>query len=126
MDVRARLVQTFPGVTHHAELVPLLDMLAGTHHDRTEMAVKAVVFAPVEPMLDHDVTPVVRPSRRLAGVHDHARRNSAHGIERLSAGVALEGLDVDSFVQAGVDDSGRSLGWIADKAVAAAFPRRGF
>jgi hypothetical protein len=49
-------------------------------------------------MLDHDITTVIPNSRRLAGVHHHARGNRADHIGGLAAGVALKRLDIDPFV----------------------------
>jgi hypothetical protein len=57
--MRARLVQSFSGMSHYAELVALLHVLSDAHRDRTEVAVKAIVFAAVESVLDHDVSAVV-------------------------------------------------------------------
>src|SRR5206468_1954361 len=56
MHMRPRLVQSFAGMSHHAEPLALLDTLSWPDRDRAEMAVKTVVFTAVEPMLDHDVT----------------------------------------------------------------------
>ena len=126
MDMGSCLVQSFAGMSHHAELIALLHVLPVPDDDGAEMAIKAVVFTPVKPMLDHHVSSVVRIARDLIGMDHHAGRNRAHRIEGLAVRVPLERADVDAFVKTRVDDPGRCLDRIPDEAVAAAFPWRRF
>src|SRR4051794_2634877 len=126
MDVRPGLVQSLAGMSHHAELIALLHPLTLMHRDRTQVAVKTVVFAAVESVFDHDVAAVIRPARDLIRVYDHTGRDGADHIERLAACVALKRLNVHALMQPRVNNSRGRFDWIADKTIAAAFPRRGF
>ena len=59
-------------------------------------------------------------------MHDHTRGDRVHRIERLAARVAVERANVDTFMEARVNNSRGRLDRVAHETILAAFPRRRF
>src|SRR4051812_36585001 len=59
MNMSPRLVQSFAGMSHDAELFALGNMLSRMNRDRAEVTIEAVIFAAIEAMLDHDIPAVI-------------------------------------------------------------------
>src|SRR5205809_2392847 len=74
-------------------------------------------------MLDHDVFPIIRVAGHKVRVHNFAVRNGAYVIERFTACIASQRFDVDSFVEAGVNDARRCLNGVTNEPVLPTVPR---
>jgi len=57
-------------------------------------------------------------------VRDFASRDGAHFVERFAVSIAMQAANVDSLVEASVNDAVRSVFGITHKPVLAALPRR--
>ena len=68
------------------------------------MSVQTVVIRAFPVVLDHDVFAVVGVARHEVGVDDLSIGYSAHLVERFATRIAVQGANVDAFVEPGVND----------------------
>src|ERR1051326_1911033 len=126
MKVRAFPIYPDSGVPHDGDRLLAFHRFAGVYADGTQMCVQAVVTAAVPSVLDHDVFPIIWVAGHEIGVHDFSIGNRANFIKWVAVGVAMQRTNINSFMEAGVDDACRRLLRIATAAVLAALPRARF
>src|SRR6516165_8621953 len=75
-------------------------------------------------MLDYDVFAIVGVARNEINVDNLPIGNGAHFVQRLAVCIAMHGPNINSFMEAGVNDPFSSAFRVADKSVLATFPWR--
>src|SRR5438045_2317191 len=122
MQMRARLIQSLPRVTHTRDAFAAMNCLAGAHRDVAEMPVETVIGRSIPHMLDNNIASVVRVTSDVIGVHYFTVRDRAHCIESLPSPIAMQRFDIDAFVKSRVNQPGPSLDGVAHETIATAFP----
>ena len=126
MHMGAALVDAAAGVAEDAQRGARLHLLPGADAGRCEVCVEGVVGAAAPVVPHHDVAAVVALACRGGHVHHGAVGDGPHLVLRVSFGIALQGLDVETLVKASVGDAAADAAGIAHKAELAALPGGGF
>ena len=125
VEVGAAFVDAGPGVAEATEGLAGFDGIADFDGGGVEMGVEGVegAFTPV--VFEDDVAAVVAVGGDFGDMDDTAGADGEDVVEWFAFGVAVEGFDVEAFVEASVADLSADAAGVADEAEFAAFPGSG-